>query len=470
MMQSMTKRQRTLLFSILLGLFFILAPAFALYSQGYRIDFAGGRIAQTGAFYFKVAPARADILVDGSFIKKTDFLFGSSLTKNFFPNSYFLEIAKEGYHSWQKILQIKEQRVTEAKSILLFKKDLAFQKLADKVERFWISPNMQYALLLQRESQAFWQINLLNLKTGGKEPLAGLINTKDEIRNIQWAQDSRRFLLLKTHNEQLVFEVRSILPNVPCFKTPCSLEYLGKDISSVEFSPAKEDQILFTKFLNTTQVLFEAQYSKKEPAIPIANNVVTFTGQGNHIFWLDTTGTLRKKDLGTNSDTQIFQESVFLPAKETAYELLIAGNTILIKENATLFLHKEKTSFRREVLSPVLEVVVNSNGNKVALQNQSELWILFLKKDTEQPQHEAGELILLTRFSKPPVQLFWIDSSYLLFGLGEIIKSVEIDNRDRLNIVDLISFPDPEFFWNNKKGTLYVLSKNAFFVSEKIVR
>ena len=90
----MTKRQRTLLFSTLLGLFFILAPTLALYSQGYRIDFAGGRIAQTGAFYFKVAPARADILVDGTFVKKTDFLFGSGLTKNFFPDNYFLEVTK----------------------------------------------------------------------------------------------------------------------------------------------------------------------------------------------------------------------------------------------------------------------------------------------------------------------------------------------------------------------------------------
>ena len=469
MMQSMTKRQRTLLFSALLGLFFILAPSLALYSQGYRIDFAGGRIAQTGAFYFKVAPTRADILVDGTFVKKTDFLFGSGFTKNFFPDNYFLEVTKEGYHSWQKILQVKEQQVTEAKSILLFKKDPAFQKLADKIERFWISPNMQYALLQQRESKAFWQLHLLNLETGGKEPLEGLISTKDEIIDIQWARDSRRFLLLTLHKEQLALEVRSISANVPCFKTPCSLEYLGENIGNIQFFPAKEDQILFTRFLNTTQVLFEAEYSEEDLATPIANNVVAFTTLGNHVFWLDTAGILRKKDLSTNSDAQIFQESVFLPIQETAYELLIAGDTILIKEDITLFLHKENTALRREVLSPVFEVAVNSDGNKVALQNQSELWILFLKEETEQPQHKAGELILLTRFSKSPQQLSWVDSSYLLFGSGEIIRSVEIDNRDRLNIVDLVSFPNPEFFWNNQKGILYVLSENAFFVSEKIV-
>ena len=116
----MTKRQRTSLFSILLGSFLVLAPLFFLYSQGYRIDFQSTRIAQTGAFYLKANPSRVDILIDGSLIKKTDFLFGSLLTKNFFPDSYFLEVVKDGYHSWQKILPIHEQQVTEAKNILLY--------------------------------------------------------------------------------------------------------------------------------------------------------------------------------------------------------------------------------------------------------------------------------------------------------------------------------------------------------------
>jgi len=466
----MTKRQRTLLFLVLLGLFFVLAPSFVLYSQGYRIDIPGKRIAQTGAFYFKVAPARANILVDGALIKRTDFLFGSLLTKNFFPNSYFLEITKEGYHTWQKILEIKERQVTEAKNILLFKKNPAFQKLADKVERFWISPNMQYALLLQRDGKTPWQLDLLNLKTGGKEPFALGTNPKDEIVDIQWAQDSRRFLLHSTRVEQLVSEVRSVLANQPCFRAPCGLEYLGQDIGNVRFSPTTPDQILFTKFLNTTQVLFVAKYEKQELAVPIVNNVVAFTGHGNHVFWLENNGTLRQKDLTSNNEAQVFQESVFMPRRETAYELLIAGGTILIREDATLFLHEKNAPERREILSPVFEVAVSPGGNKVALRNHSELWVLFLKKENEQPSRQAGELLLLTRFSEPLKQLSWIDSSYLLFTLGETIRGAEIDTRDRLNVVDLAFFPDHEFFWNNEKGILYVLSENAFFVSEKVVR
>jgi len=466
----MSKRQRTLLFFLLLGSFIVLAPAFTLYSQGYRIDIQGRRVIQTGAFYFKIVPTRADISVDGTHIKRTDFLFGSSLTKNFFPGSYFLEITKEGYHPWQKILDIKERQVTEAKNILLFKIDPAFQKLADKVERFWVSPNKQYALLEQRESETSWQLNLLNLETGGKKFLMVQIGSKDTIIDIQWAQDSRRFLLHHTRGEQLITEVHNVFTNQPCFKTPCSLGYLGQNIENIQFSPATSDQVLFTRFLNTTQILFTAQYREQELAVPIANNVIALTSHGNHVFWLDIDGTLRQKNLVLTTNTQVFQESVFTPKQETFYELLIAGDTILVKEGTTLFLHERNALERREILSPVLEVVVDSGGTKAALRNQSELWILFLKKETEQPQHQAGELVLLTRFSKQPQQISWINSSYLLFSLEEIIRAIEIDIRDRLNIIDLTSFPIHEFFWNNEKSILYILTEDAFFVSEKVVR
>jgi len=77
---------------------------------------------------------------------------------------------------------------------------------------------------------------------------------------------------------------------------------------------------------------------------------------------------------------------------------------------------------------------------------------------------------LLTRFSNPPKQLSWIGSSYLLFSLEDAVKAVEIDDRDRLNIAEVAKFPNPELFFDNKKGALYVLSEGAFSVSENLVK
>ena len=465
----MTKRQRTLLFLSLLGLFVILAPSLALYSEGYRVDLTGRRIAQTGAFYFKVSPTRADIMVDGNLIKRTDFLFGSALTKNFFSGSYFLEIAKDGYHSWQKILEIKERTVTEAKNILLFKKNPMFQKLADKVDNFWISPNKQY-VLLQQQIGTTWELHLLNLETSGTEPLLEQVRSTDEILNIQWAKDSQRFLLQQASSEQIVSAVHSITASLPCFEIPCSLEHFGGSIGNIQLLSSKPDQIVFTKFLNATQVLFESSFEQKEDPHPIANNVVAFASKGNDVFWLDRDGTLWQRDLASDAQPSIFQESTFTPQTEILYDLFVADNSILLKEDTALFLHEKGSVERREILSPALEVLLSPKGDKAAIRNNSELWILFLKEETEQPPRIAGELSLLTRFSSPIQNLSWIDSSYLLFSLENTIRAAEIDNRERLNVVDIAESLDPELFWNNEKGTLYVFTEGAFSVSEKLVK
>jgi len=441
-----------------------------LYSQGYRIDLASRRITQTGAFYVKAVPLRADVLVDEKLVKRTDFLFGSALTRNFFPGSYAVEIAKEGYHSWQKTLEVKEHSVTEAKSVLLFKENPAFQQIADQVLRFWISPDKQYALLEKQSSGSSWQLRLLNLRTLGEEPFLRQTSSKDKVLHITWAEDSKRFLLRRGLNEQVVSEIHSISSDQPCFQNPCGLEYLGEGIGEIEFLPSDSRRIVFTKFLNTTQILFSVAYEEKEAPKAVANNVVAFEPDGSWVMWLDEKGALREQDLSLQAGAQVFAESLIVPKKEVPSALYHAGDSVLLLQDSALSLQKKGAVKRQEVLSPVLEVFLSPDHAKAAIRNNSELWVLFLKEETGQPRHQEGELVLLTRFSNPPKQLSWIGSSYLLFSLEDAVKAVEIDDRDRLNIAEVAKFPNPELFFDNKKGALYVLSEGAFSVSENLVK
>jgi len=124
----MTKRRRTLLFLLLVLVFFVSAPTVILYSQGYRIDIDQKRITQTGAFYLKVKPNSVHVRINGEAVKNTDFLFGSTLTKNFLPKTYTVEIAKEGHYTWRKSLEIQARQVTEAKFVILFPKNIELKE------------------------------------------------------------------------------------------------------------------------------------------------------------------------------------------------------------------------------------------------------------------------------------------------------------------------------------------------------
>ena len=122
----MTKKTRTILFTICLVFFILAAPALILYSQGYRFDLGNKKIVQTGAFYFKISPKNANIYLDGEFIKKTSSLTGSTMVGDLAPKIYKVEIKKYGYLSWRKYLDIKEKEVTEAKDIILFPQNINF--------------------------------------------------------------------------------------------------------------------------------------------------------------------------------------------------------------------------------------------------------------------------------------------------------------------------------------------------------
>jgi len=128
---------------ICLFLFILIAPSVIFYSQGYRFDFdppAGGiKITQIGGLFLKVEPKQVEIYLDGKLKKKTDFFFGSALIENLLPKKYKIEVKKEEYHPWEKILEIKEKQVTEAKNIVLFPKNPNFTILTKTAEDFWFS-------------------------------------------------------------------------------------------------------------------------------------------------------------------------------------------------------------------------------------------------------------------------------------------------------------------------------------------
>jgi hypothetical protein len=105
------------------------APGVVLYSQGYRFDFEQRTITQTGAFYCKVLPGNANVYINDKYAKKTSMFTNSALLENLLPRKYKIEIRKDGYHSWQKNLEIKERQVAEAKHIILFPKELLVEEV-----------------------------------------------------------------------------------------------------------------------------------------------------------------------------------------------------------------------------------------------------------------------------------------------------------------------------------------------------
>ncbi len=281
----MNKNFRAILFFICFILFLIVAPIIILSSQGYRIDLnpSEGRIkiTQTGGLFLRILPRQAEIFLDSKLKETTDFFFNSALIENLIPKKYQVLVKKQGYHSWQKELEIKEKEVTAIDNIFLFPQNPEFKAL-----------------------------------------------TKEE---------TNQFLTLFNNNQELTLD-----------------------------------------------------------------------------------------------------------------ELLLDQDTYQILEQMNGF-----------KLSP--------DSKKLVYFSDYEIWILFLKEKQNQPSKKAGEKLFLMRLSEKIKHVLWLNSYYLVFSTENKIKISEIDERDRINMIDLVEYENPEIFFNQKDKKLYVLSNEIWYQSKALL-
>ncbi len=193
---------------------------------------------------------------------------------------------------------------------------------------------------------------------------------------------------------------------------------------------------------------------------PLEKEAIDFSVLNKDIYYLDQQGFLFKNEKRLN----------IIPIdikQETKYEITASGPNILLQEDDILYIFDENTKSFQKLFQPIKSFKFSLDWQKLFYTNGHEIWVLFLEKNYNQPQREKGEKLFIARFSEELDNIFWYTNHYLIFETNDKIKIAEIDDRDKINIVDLAEFKSPEIFWANKK--LYVLSETNLYVSEELI-
>jgi hypothetical protein len=95
MKPDMHRKTRTILFSIFVLLFFLLAPLIVLYTAGFRYNVRLGVVQQTASLDISTRPRGATISLNGRAFERTPHIF-----KRIFPGIYDIRLEREGYHPW----------------------------------------------------------------------------------------------------------------------------------------------------------------------------------------------------------------------------------------------------------------------------------------------------------------------------------------------------------------------------------
>ena len=435
----MTKKTRTVLFLICLFLFLLIAPVTIFYSQGYRFDIDSKKITQTGGLFLKIEPKQVEIYINGKLKKKTDFFFGSALIENLLPKKYKVEIKKEGYHPWEKNLEIKEKQVTEVKNIVLFSENPTFNILTAGVKNFWFSPDEKKIILFE-ESEMGWALKLYDLEKNVKSQL---IEERDfyskgaDLLNLEFSEDSNEIYL---------------------------------DIGM------KEKEKYFTLKLNK----FPPTLTEREIATSSENIIASQVFNGDS-YYLDKSGYLFKNEERlTENPFPVKVDSnppTTLPSSgraPTEYVLEIFQNFVFLRENQTLYQFNPDLKSFEKFFENINFLKISPDLKKIVYFSNSEIWILFLKEVVSQPIKKSGEKVFLVRLSEKINDVFWLNSDYLVFNTGNKIKVAEIDDRDRINMVDIAEFPPtingggPEIFFSQSSKKLYILSNGNLYTSETL--
>jgi len=436
----MTKRGRTILFLIFLFLFLLIVPLVIFYSQGYRIDFENKKITQTGGLFLKIWPKQVEVYLDGKLKKRTDFFFGSVLIENLLPKKYQIKIVKEGYHSWEKTLEIKEKEVTEAKNIVLFPKNPDFAILAKGIDNLWFSPDEKKIIFSEVNEQGLWALKLYDLEKNIKSHLVaeGDIYSKTQ---------AERRVEMKANPKGQTSSTGADLMNLK-FSEDSKEIYLDVAIKEQE----KNFSLKLDKF---PPVLTEKALSREM----LPENIVTSKKINNDLYRLDNFGHFFRNG-------EKLTEKSFPIQVETEYTLEIFQNFIFLREDQILYLFNPDSKSFEKFFEPIKSIKISPDSKKLFYFSDSEIWVLFLKDGP--PGHRAGDRVFLIRLSEKIGDCFWLNSSYLIFNAANKIKIAEIDDRDRINIIDLAEFKEPKIFFNQADKKLYILREGNLSVSEKL--
>lgn len=196
---------------------------------------------------------------------------------------------------------------------------------------------------------------------------------------------------------------------------------------------------------------------------PASKDIVTFQMDGKDTYFLDKMGGLFKNG-------EKISEIPFPVKPETEYKLNIFSPYIFLTEDKNLYLFNPELNSFEKFFENVKSLKISPNYQKLVYFSDWEIWVLFLRDKLEEPTKKAGEKLLITRLSEKIKDVFWLESDYLIFSVGDKVKISEIDDRDKINTVDFTEFKNPRIYWNQTDRKLYVLSEGNLFASEELLR
>ena len=400
-----------------------LAPLTVLYAQGYRLDRENNRFIETGTIFLHSYPKNEALLfIDNKLLdqKKTPFQINGIE-----PGKYKIRIEKPGFFAWSKTLRVLPSLVTKAENIFLLPKNpkqIQINFAESIVSAFSISPNnkiIAYASALN--------VLLVNLdKEYEKDKFETYIfkkSSSDKIEQIIWSPDNKK-LLLKTKKQWQILDIEK-------------LKILDKS-STLNMS---EPQWLNNKeiiYLNKN-ILYKFNLSSLlKPNKLLPKPVLSYSVSDNIIYYITKENpALYRLDIMLNKIEAI--SDVQFNLENPVFKIIVLNKDKIFVLTGDKFLYSFSKQEAEILGQNIADFHISPDNKKILMFNNREVYVYFLEDILDRdPQKLAKDLNLVAFFNAPILKqaLWYKTSEHLILNLGDKIRFIELDERDKQNSVD----------------------------------
>lgn len=435
----MTLKTRRILFIIFIIAFFTITPLVILYANGYKLSLQGKILQKTGMLVLDSNPKGAKIYINGKpkklflkfFNQKNNFIITPAKIKNVLPGDYLVKIEKNGYWAWEKKLTVKPGMATFAEDINLFKNKLPALMSSGKIINILISPDNK-SLLVNAGDEAYFY----NPSGDKKTILDAAISTSTD--NFFWLNNNMALvngLIFKTNDSDKLIDLNKYI------------NFTNSKITNAN----GENELYYISSSNTINKF--NILSKKNEKIVTSEKIDDFLTKDNNLYIINKISekhNLRVYDIASKQMTR----QINLPAA-SSYEFINPGHHLINlydKHRQILYLiDPTSPDPLKESLSNI-KIIHWVNENKLLYANDFEILLI---------DFSTNKTTLITRISEEIQNLVWHPSNnYVLYSTNDSIFSIELDDREKRNITQLIKFDKISNLILDKSGKiLYFYAK-----------
>lgn len=486
----MERFKRSLFFWSLVLIFFTITPVVILEARGYRFDWHRGVFVYSGTISFKVNPQNITASLNGTTSQSTQLnrINGSFNIAGLLPMDYSIIISANGYHPWNKKIDVHSGVSSEFWNVVLTRENYARTDYnqTNGIDKFFTSPkNRSVAFtVLSDRGLAVKVIDLGDKSLTASFDLTGQRFIPDERKeNIEWSPEENYLSVPvekipaaeeTTPSEPVPSATYFILDLNTKQTTDISSFFNKQSIRYVRWDPKNKGYLFF---LDGTTLL-RGNINDAASLTTIAENVSAYDLSYDAIYYVQNSNDLVFKTSldGQAERTQVtdsFPDSSDPTiARITVYD---ESRIAFLSDNGRLFIFNDgdHDEHFHQIGDRIEEMHFSNDGKKLLFYTTNEISVYFTRDWTVQPFRSEDDTQNITRYSETLKNVQWYkDYEHVIFSVGPYTKIIELDPRDHRNCLDLISTDlqtpfvihdnglEKLFFTDNKDGSTVLESIN----------